>query len=441
MRMSGGWIAFVHPLLMAGLVALGAAFTVRGQSGEMPTGLSWRTDFDEARKTAASEGKLLFVAVHQAGEPGNEAMLRSVYLHPRFVKALSGHVVALCCHADARQRQDTGAAFGVEDLDTIARGERRARSFLFAADNVITPQQLILHPDGSVLWHSVRQQSLQHVLSGIRTAERRAKMSEKQRQRLAVTDGVELAKRAADDGDQYVVLSTLVRRSPTTQLWKLLERLDHRDVLCERLLRDALRGEANESSRQRLAQGRVGPHAQVVAKLMGELDVEAEDAGFAHEIPEPLPVLGVIDLAIARFAADEAHSFADATAGLTVLWLFLPDDKTHLQQIEALRPVVDELNEKGVQFLGLAATLNPAADAERVGELGFPFATGAFRYNQSSPLGGIDMFPGAIIVDRGGNILYRTGDGTTALAGSYTEFAAWVRGLLRSRSVVTLRTP
>ena len=146
-------------------------------------------------------------------------------------------------------------------------------------------------------------------------------------------------------------------------------------------------------------------------------------------------------LAVAQFAKGEAKSFAAAKAGLTVLWLFKPDDKTHAQQIAALGPVVEELRQKGVQFVGLAATLRPTADLERVGKLGFPFTTATFRYNEYVPLGGMKMFPGAIIVDREGNILYRTGDDENALAGSYTDFASWVRGLLRSSRVSSSRMP
>lgn len=441
MRMSGGANARLCPLFLAGIVALGGVFTAPCQSGKNPPEIEWRTDFDEARKNAASEGKLLFVVVHQAGEPGNEAMLRSVYQQARFKKALRGHVVALCCHADARQRVTTAAAFGVEDPDSLATGERKARSFLFGMDTVITPQQLILHPDGSVLWHSVRQQGLQQVLRGIKTAERRVKMSDKRRHKLAINDGVELAKRAARDDDQYAVLATLVRHCPTAQLWKIFDRVEHRTGLSERLLRDAMRGIADESSRRRLAQGRSGRHAPVVEKLMGELDVVAEPAGFARDIPESLEILGKIDLKVAQFGEGETHSLADAKAGLTVLWLFLPDDKTHAQQVRALRPVVEELKQEGVQFLGLAATLEPAADLERVGKLGFPFATGTFRYKEYVPLGGMKMFPGALVVDREGNILYRTGDDAGALASSYTDFASWVRGLLRSEHVSSLRAP
>ena len=421
------WSAVERCGSVLGLALLGL---VGGVSLPAQHEVEWRTDFDAARQTAQLENKLLFVVVHQAGEPGNDGMVRTVYGHRRLARALDGVVAALSVHAPLGLEREAADAFRVDDLASLAVGERQAREFLFGDQPVITPQQMIFHPDGDLLWHNVRVCSLQRVLSGIDRAKRLMPKKVAHRRRLAVRDGAELARRADRDPEHYAKLVALARHSSVEQLWAILERVDHRKPLCQRVLRDSMSGLESGCWRLRLEHGRSGKHAEAVVNVIEELS-PAASLPAPVEVITSLPVLGQVELSEALFGDEQHPSFADASAGITVVWLFLADDKTTQGQIAALRPVVEELTARGVKFLGLAGSLRPEDALGPAQELGFPFSVGALRHDSTAPFGGVSLFPAALIVDRHGGIVYRTPEDSDALADSYTEFAPWARGILR----------
>ncbi len=417
-------------------VALAVVLGLLGPAPAAQGGIEWQTDLPAARAQAQRTNKPLFVLVHQAGEPGNDDMLATVYRHERFVRALAGVVPVLVCRFAPEQAERVAAAFG-RPAEELARAEPSLRAALFGTEEMLTPQHLLLHPDGHVLWHGIRACSLQLLLRGIEAARAALPQSAAQRRRAAVAQVADLVRRAGREEEAYARLVTLLRHAPEEDLGALLAPIAVHSPLCARVVRDATRGVDLARGRRVLDHGLALAKASArpaLDQVLAELEALAAPAPAVEataSLPAPLPILGrIASLPAVRFGDGVERDASDPNASLTVLWLFLPDDPQLARQIEALRPVVAELTRAGVRFLGLGAALDPEAHRDAVGAAGFPFAAGVYRYAPSQPFEGVDAFPAAIVLDRHGNVLYRTS--AAEMSASWVGFAAVVRGILAS---------
>jgi len=393
--------------------------------------VAWRTDLAAARAEALQTRKPLLVVFHQVGEPGNEAMLRTVYGHKRFVAAAEKVIPVLACHFAAGDEAQVASDFGVPASE-LARLEIKAREFVLGSADVLTPQHVLFHPEGGVLWHNVRTCSLQQLLNGMYTARRYVKKTASARRRLALESGASLAKRAKREPESAVKLSVLMRHSDPKGLGGLVSGV--RDSkLCDLVLRRAMHGMNATAVEDRMhqAMGVVRPTQRPMLKrIEHDMIILAAPPVEVREVKQPLPVLGKIeDFSRVRFFDGEVRTPGDKSSELTVLWFFLSGDKSEDRQIEALRPVVSELAGQGVRFLGLGAALQPDAALADAGAAGFPFPVGTFAFGGGEPFGGVDMFPAVLILDRDGNIIHRSGD---EMDRDWVSFAPLVRGMLAS---------
>lgn len=394
--------------------------------------VAWRTDLAAARAEACETGKPLLVVMHQVGEPGNEAMLQSVYRHKRFIEASRKFIPVIACHFERGDGPRAASAFGMS-AEQLVHLEIATRKFVLGSADVLTPQHVVFHPEDGVLWHNVRTCSLQRLLNGMLTSRRIQKKTVAARRRLVVKEATRLAKRAEGEPESAVKLAVVMRHSDAETLGKVLYSV--RDVeLCDRILRRAMHGLAAADVEKRVDQtmGVVRPtHRQMLRQIGRDFIEESEASVDVLEIRRPLPILGKLDdFAGVRFSDGVTRSPSDDECRLTVLWFFLPDDENLDLQIETLRPVVSEMKAQGVRFLGLGGTLSPASDLPRVGAAGFPFAAGAYRYDSGEPFCGVNLFPGLVVLDADGNIVYRA---TDELEADWLSFAPLLRGMLKSQ--------
>lgn len=412
---------FCAAILLTGLCALGAAPAAPGQ-------IQWRTDFDAARHEASKSGKLLFVLVHQKGEVGNDGMLESVYRHKRFEAAMRGVIPVIACYSSDDDAAAAAADFGV-GVEEMRVGEKAARVFLFGDETVITPQHVILHPKGGVAWHNVRVCALQHLVKGIEAAKRQLTMPRSVRDKKVLKEASALARRATNDGDTYARLSTLVRNSSEEQLWPIMGALEQESNLCQRLLRDATHGVDPKASRQRLTPGLDGSMRPFVERLIHEID-QADSSDAPVYVGDLAGMGRAMELDGVTFLDGVERTIHDGQGKLTVVWVFIPGDAELKQQLDAVLPVVEEFQARGVRFIGLANTLDPERDGPGIIERKLPFPVGTYRYSQYKPLFDVSMFPAAVVIDGSGKVVYKTNEDLNAMVHSYIDFAAIVRRLL-----------
>jgi len=408
---------------LPGLIAIASASVA-------PAQLKWRTDFEAARKEAREHGDLLFVLVHQYGEAGNDGMLEAAYRHPRFVNAMRGVVPVIACYAADGDAERAAAEFGVTAAGMRA-SEKAVRKLLFGDDTVITPQHVILHPKGGVAWHNVRVCGLRQLVAGIQAAKRQLSMPAAVRANKLLAEASAMAGKATADGDTYARLSTLVRNSPQENFWPIMRVLDGRANLCQRLLRDATHGFDARVSRRRLQPGLDSPMRPFVGRMLEEI-AAAEAADAPRPSGELVSMGRAAELEHVTFLDGVARHIHDGKDKVTVLWFFMPGDPELQQQLDAIQPVVQEFQAKGVRVIGLANTTDPQTDAPAIAGRGLPFPVATYRYSQYQPLFDVAMFPAAVVIDRSGDIVYKTKEDLDAMLHSYIDFAAIVRRLLES---------
>ncbi len=115
--------------------------------------IRWSPSFEDALETAASEEKVIFIAVNMDGERANDQMVEKVY-KDRDIKGLAAETVNLIASADRHRKSGKCPRFGCESceqhrfVDIAVREEVLKPS---ATGAVIAPQHVFCAPDGSVI--------------------------------------------------------------------------------------------------------------------------------------------------------------------------------------------------------------------------------------------------------------------------------------------------
>ncbi len=422
------------PRALASLVLAATLASAARSTAQDAARVPWRTDLVAAQAEARRQGKPLLVVFHQFDESGNRQMLRDIYRDATFVRACERVVPVLACKFELRDGAKVAAEFQ-QPAQQLAQAEVAVRKMMFGSSVVLTPQHILLHPEGDVVWHNVRVCDLAHLLSGISSAQGTLKHSDSKRLRTAVRRAKELAKTATNTAEDYGQLEAMIRQSPTATATEIYAGIAKHAALCERLLVDTTTGLAPGAGRQRLGMATAYPAALRPAVERVRQGLEERDNRFAGREVEvldgALPVLGQLDdLANARFSDAVLRTPATDEHELTLLWLFLPDDDDRERQFGVLRAAAAELQQEGVRVLGLGASIDPQKDLSAIDADDFPFPVGTFYYDYRRPFAGVEMFPAAVVLDRHGQIIYRTT--SEQMAADYECFLPTVRGILQS---------
>jgi len=115
--------------------------------------IQWSPSFGDALEAAASDERVIFIAVNMDGERANDQMAGKVYKN-RGIKELAAETVNLIASADRHRKSGKCPRFGCESceqhrfVDIAVREEVLKPS---ATGAVIAPQHVFCAPDGSVI--------------------------------------------------------------------------------------------------------------------------------------------------------------------------------------------------------------------------------------------------------------------------------------------------
>ncbi|QDV06102.1 hypothetical protein Poly30_16060 [Planctomycetes bacterium Poly30] len=116
-------------------------------------GIEWAETFDGALESAATDGKVVFIAVNMDGESANERMLKAVYGDKRIIELSEGSV-NLIASADEHKASGTCPRFGCSSCKQHQSVDISVREKILKPDvsgAVVAPQHVFLAPDGSVI--------------------------------------------------------------------------------------------------------------------------------------------------------------------------------------------------------------------------------------------------------------------------------------------------
>lgn len=116
--------------------------------------IDWSPTYKDALERAASESRVIFVAVHLPGERANERMAEEVYTDKR-IQALAERTVNLIALSmDQYEKQGARIDLGDLDEDQLRRQGIEIQSNILKPDAqgfVVAPQHVFLDPEGRVL--------------------------------------------------------------------------------------------------------------------------------------------------------------------------------------------------------------------------------------------------------------------------------------------------
>lgn len=375
----------------------------------------WLTEIDAARAAAAKQQKLLLVVAHRAGEPDSEQALRTLYGKGQLEKALRGCVPLLLCDGEAPQLDLDLRSFGISDPSSARSASLKARRELFGELPTANPQFLLLHPEGDLLWQHAGACNKGDLLEGLEAARKTQKLKPLQRLESSKQAAARAAASAADDKARYADVLFRARFAPQDAHWAVLAAVIERPQLARQLVGDLRKmlGAKRFAAVANAAPASLQPFVEPPAKAPGDPGSTLGDLG-PLGTPEGL-----------KWHGEERPLHRGK---ITVLWLCLPTDKTLPRQLIALRDAATELGEQ-VDIVALAASVDLEADLQLMGKAGFPVPAAVYRYDSKKAFAGVDMFPGAVVVDRAGTVVHRTADDRKAMRTSYSGFIEVVRAL------------
>jgi hypothetical protein len=115
--------------------------------------IQWSPSFEDALEVAASEEKVIFIAVNMDGERANDQMAEKVY-KDRDIKELAAETVNLVASADRHRKSGKCPRFGCESCEQHRFVDIAVREQILkpsATGAVIAPQHVFCKPDGSVI--------------------------------------------------------------------------------------------------------------------------------------------------------------------------------------------------------------------------------------------------------------------------------------------------
>lgn len=405
--------------------ALAGVLSIASAAGQ----IAWRTDFDAAHAEASRTKKLILVAVSEPGEAGSEATRNQVWSNVRLAGALRDILPVMVCLGSG----DLAAALPGVPVDTIRRDSLAASRTLFGPGaSIVTPQILVISPEIGVLWHHQREAELRRVLSGLDTARQDSKRRGANQlswlRRLVAAH----AAKASTDELAYQQLNALVRNANIAHLDMIFEVLAKDARLTERLLGAWFPAQSRDRARDLV----VTLEKNKACRAFATLARQCEIAAFVHnpdaairDVSGPLPEVRAAEaLDQVRFLDGKPRSLASLGGKPTVLLFLLPGSATLAQELAALRPVVRELDGRGVQCLALFGSVDLSADETIVKQLDLPCPAGIYAFDRGAPFFGVAYFPGVLVLDDCGRVVLADDGPNTR---SYTAFAPTARGLAR----------
>ncbi|MGB0331850.1 MAG: HEAT repeat domain-containing protein [Planctomycetota bacterium] len=115
--------------------------------------IQWAPSFDEALEVAASEEKVIFIAVNMDGERANDQMAEKVYKE-RDIQELAAETVNLIASAGRHRKSGKCPRFGCVSCEQHRFVDIAVREQVLkpsATGAVIAPQHVFCEPDGSVI--------------------------------------------------------------------------------------------------------------------------------------------------------------------------------------------------------------------------------------------------------------------------------------------------
>ncbi|MCC6671258.1 MAG: hypothetical protein IT458_09360 [Planctomycetes bacterium] len=393
----------------------------------------WRTDLAAARQQAANEHRMLVVAIHEAGEPGNEAMVADVYRQQRFADAARGAICVLVCRCGDQDHARVASLFpGVRAADIEAAHRAAIRSFVAPGREVPTPQLLVLHPDGGVLWHRVRYTALKECVDGFAGARRQIAAKAAELQAGVVTRAKELARSATRSLEDRSRLVTLLAHAPAETFAAAVAAIGTARGPLEEMAADALAILPVAEAQARVRLLRDARNVPIAAALREAVAARAA-AERAHAAAPPFvprPWRGTLpDLSTARFDDGVPRTLDEGKGAPTLLIFLLPDDPTLPRQLAAWRAAIPRLTERGVRCLALAPTLDPESALAKVSALDLPCPRGVYRNTTGAEFFGLKEFPAVVILGRDLAVRHCDGEDPDAFRHGYARFVDYVLGL------------
>jgi len=139
-------------LLLATLLAAPGHGPAAAPDAPAAPAIAWESDYDAALARAKAENKIVFVAVNMDGEKANDNLAKNVY-QDKAVVAMAERAVCLIASRDEHGSK-TCKRFGAVTCAEHTAVEQKVRMGLLKPGpdgSVVSPQHLLLAPDGSVI--------------------------------------------------------------------------------------------------------------------------------------------------------------------------------------------------------------------------------------------------------------------------------------------------
>lgn len=419
-----------NALRAAFALALGAAYlSAQGT-------LSWTADLDASLEAAKRAQQCTIVYVHEAGEAGSVAMLADMKASAKLPAALGKARLVAVRVGNAEILGPGASEFpGVRAEDLAAHSGRAIRTLFGPRAELLTPQLLVLDPDGGLLVQSIHQRSAAEVVALIDEARKLVGAAAKVRDRQLAERARALAGPQEPTRLDLERLQALATLTPVDKTPLVFEAVAARPELETRLLEAIARVHGWKNAPQRLQAVRCQRNGAEVDALLAKLQRQVPKQRASEGVlalRDPLPIVRPTDaLDTVEWLDGRTRTAADLRGSITVLWFFRTDDPALARQVAEVRPAIEELEPLGVRFLGLAVSVDPEKDRTAIRAMKLPFESGTYRPRPSgAEFFGMALYPGTIVLDRNANVVFSDAEDSTSTASSYRFFAPFVRGLL-----------
>lgn len=402
--------------------------------GTLSAQVAWHTDLGAARADAQRTGKMVLVAVHEAGEPLSEEMWRQLWSVPRIARHAKLDVVPLmlCFVPNGREALPRPACLP-GDLSEVRRCTLQASRALFGdGARVTTPQTLLLDGTGDVLWQCLRECDVHALNRAIEAARGERRLSSAARATRVRREAERLARVASDDPQAEEKLLVLARNARPEHFGLVFDVLARNPQFASRALASSLRAQPPArslalTSELRRRKACAGLLQEAHDGLDAAPNVVADER--ALEVFGPLPAVHPTQpFTGLQFTDGRALRADDLRGRPTVVMFFLADAVDLQKQLCALTPLISEMQARGVQCLALFATLKPTDDLARVRALDLPCPAATYLFAADEPLQGVRFFPATMVLDEEARVvLADDGPGDR----EYGAFAPLARGMSR----------
>lgn len=386
-----------------------------------PTPLPWSTDVDRALETASTEHKLTLICFNMDGEEANERALQ-MYRSAEFRKATDNVVLVLCStDAHAADKEACPRFASCTCREHIASEKQVRRHFFGGLSSTLAPQHLLLYPDGMVAWHAVESVSPDDLFKAIATCDKLKTQSAAQHVR-ALRNQLALSSSKAARGSlpAYLQVQAMLVQVPAAQFCEALQSVS-KDV-AERVLKDlagfdrdraqALLDAATKHPSKTLRDIAAALAEEVRARPVEKIEAPAPATPATPTGPKPLAsplaVLGAADDFERVQWVGKEHKLADSRGRITVLWFFMLDMPGLASAVARMNAFAAANRGRGIETVGLVATIRTAEAVEKVPTLGLHFPVGVFAAVGGYRPCGVGTFPTWVVLDPETNVVYRT---------------------------------